>query len=102
MALVAKLRRQAASNPHFKTPLMERLADVQTAFDIFMDRVQRQTGAKFHGGKIPDACDFKVYALVARMQHTFVVKKIFSHRDDKSFQHWFERMDVLCRGRRML
>jgi hypothetical protein len=67
---------------------------------MFVDRVQRQPGAMFHGGQVPDACDFRTFALVARARHTFVMHKILEDREDKSFEHWLDRMDGLCSARK--
>jgi len=50
-----------------------------------MERIKKQNLGIFHGGKTPDACDFRVYALVARTHHTFMLKQILADREDRQF-----------------
>lgn len=69
----------ARNHPDYKKPAAERFADVQVSFDIFMDRLEQQ-GGSFHGGAVPDACDFKVYALIQKHHHTFVIHRLLEAR----------------------
>ena len=54
---------------------IEKFARAQSAMDEFANRLGDNV---FHGGERPDACDFRVYSIVARYRHTFTVKKLLN------------------------
>ena len=70
--------------------------EVHKVFDEYVNRMNKQN---FHGGNVPDATDFRAYALVERLSHTNTIINILKQREDTSFQHWFDRMARMCRER---
>ncbi len=80
-----------------KLSKLEKVARLQALCD---DYVKRMDGQEFHGGKIPDAVDFRLFSLLDRVLHTNVIIQMFKAREaDIKFELWFRRMSELCARR---
>ena len=62
-----------------RLPKDEKFALIQTTLDEFSDRITLQ-GGKYHGGEKPDAADFRAYALIQRVSHTFIMMEVMQAR----------------------
>ena len=58
-----------------RLPKAEKFAQIQTTLDEFADRITLQ-GGKYHGGHKPDAADFRAFALIQRVSHTFIMMEV--------------------------
>ena len=62
-----------------RLPKEQKFALIQTTLDEFAERVTLQ-GGKYHGGDKPDAADFRAYALIQRVMHTFIMIEVMKAR----------------------
>ena len=77
----------------------EKYTRFQEVMDTFISRMV--DNSPFHGGKGPDAVDFRVYSWLHRFSHTFTMKSLMFGRgskDDKLIV-WYDRMDRLCKNK---
>ena len=50
----------------------------------------------FHGGDKPDQADFRVFAILNRVAHTFMMIQVMDDREDRSLLNWYSEMKLLC------
>lgn len=73
--------------------------NVKQRYQIFHDVIdeweKRLDKNNFHGGKEPDAADFKMYSLCNAHMHMFVVKNLLNTRnsDESKFKLWYQLMN---------
>lgn len=74
--------------------------DIKDRFSIYHDVIdeweERLSENKFHGGKQPDAADFKMFSLCSQHNHMFMVRMLMKGRGkDTQFENWYKDMDIL-------
>ena len=57
---------------HENKSLLDKIVRLQTMLDEFC---QRKGNNIFYGGERPDSVDFRCYAVVRRVRHTFMMKQ---------------------------
>lgn len=79
-------------------------SEIKDRFQIFHELIdeweQMLSDNRYHGGKEPDAVDFKFYSLCNAHIHMFIMKRLLQARggEDTKFRVWYQTMHQSCRN----